>query len=373
MRNNSARRSWVRKPRRRQAAGLASLLRADQIGTEADAEHATAVFNKLASNPGSWITIKLDPRAGFAAGCSRPLDYCFVAVLTEDVPKLKCTPISLAHATSKPSANITITIWQHPQGGVKVMSNFHVEKMTDEGSISYQNDTEPGSSGSPIFDNVGRLVGIHAQGGSDANSGCLLFSIANAVKADSMSMGKRNAATNALLAAAKKAGDIASLVALARDGTDGQKEQAGGALRSLAVNADNQVAIARAGGIAPLVALARGGTDGQKDQAAGALGWLACNADNKVAIARAGGIAPLVALARGGTDGQEAAWALGRLACNDDNKVAIAKAGGIAPLVALARGGTDGQRSSGPRGRWGGLLATTTTRWRSRRRATSRR
>jgi len=85
------------------------------ISTEADAEHATAVFNKLASNPGSWITIKLDPRAGFAAGCSRPLDYCFVAVLTEDVPKLKCTPISLAHATSKPSANITITIWQHPR------------------------------------------------------------------------------------------------------------------------------------------------------------------------------------------------------------------------------------------------------------------
>ena len=78
-------------------------------------------------------------------------------MLTEDVPKLKCTPISLAHATSKPSADITITIWQHPQGGVKVMSNFHVEKMTDEGSISYQNDTEPGSSGSPIFDNVGGL------------------------------------------------------------------------------------------------------------------------------------------------------------------------------------------------------------------------
>jgi len=35
------------------------------------------------------------------------------------------------------------------------------------------------------------------------------------------------------------------------------------------------VAIARAGGIAPLVALARGGTDGQKEQAAAALRNLA--------------------------------------------------------------------------------------------------
>ncbi|EOD34454.1 hypothetical protein EMIHUDRAFT_441276 [Emiliania huxleyi CCMP1516] len=48
--------------------------------------------------------------------------------------------------------------------------------------------------------------------------------------------------------AAAEAGDFAPLVSLARDGTDGQKEQAARALRNLACNADNQVAIARAGG-----------------------------------------------------------------------------------------------------------------------------
>ena len=84
--------------------------------------------------------------------------------------------------------------------------------------------------------------------------------------------------------------DVPTLVALARDGTDGEKERAAAALANLAHNADNQVAIAKAGGIAPLVALARGGTFGhsprdrhlrsvyrlQKEYAAAALRHLGC-------------------------------------------------------------------------------------------------
>ena len=73
-------------------------------------------------------------------------------------------------------------------------------------------------------------------------------------------------------------------VALARDGTDRQKQWAAGALWNLALNADNQVAIARAGGIEPLVALARDGTDGQKEQAATALRNLAGNKTNLAAM-----------------------------------------------------------------------------------------
>ena len=66
------------------------------------------------------------------------------------------------------------------------------------------------------------------------------------------------------------------------------------------------MAIAQADGIAPLVALVRDGTEGQKVQAAAALGELAFNnAENRVAIAQAGGIAPLVALVRDGTDEQK--------------------------------------------------------------------
>ena len=77
---------------------------------------------------------------------------------------------------------------------------------------------------------------------------------------------------------------------LLKSGTDGQKEQAAGALRNLAVmNDKNQEKIAQAGAIAPLVTLVQSGTDGQKENAAGALANLAVNAENRVLIAQAGG------------------------------------------------------------------------------------
>ena len=79
-------------------------------------------------------------------------------------------------------------------------------------------------------------------------------------------------------------------MALARDGSDGQKENAAGALATLAINADNKVAIAEAGGIVPLVALAHDGTENQKKWAGVALRHLALNADNQVAIAQAAGV-----------------------------------------------------------------------------------
>ena len=53
---------------------------------------------------------------------------------------------------------------------------------------------------------------------------------------------------------AKDGTDITALVALIRDGNDAQKEEAAGALRMLAICADNQILIAQADGIPPLVA-----------------------------------------------------------------------------------------------------------------------
>ena len=81
--------------------------------------------------------------------------------------------------------------------------------------------------------------------------------------------------------------DITELVALVRDGTDAQKENAAGALESLAHSADNRIPIAKAGGIPPLVALVRDGNDAQKRIAASALQNLAANADNHILIAQA--------------------------------------------------------------------------------------
>ena len=75
-----------------------------------------------------------------------------------------------------------------------------------------------------------------------------------------------------------------------RGGTEGGREEAGGAVGALADgNAEKKGAIREAGGIPVLVAMAREGTEGQKEPAAGALRNLAVgNAENKAAIAREG-------------------------------------------------------------------------------------
>jgi hypothetical protein len=83
-------------------------------------------------------------------------------------------------------------------------------------------------------------------------------------------------------------GSISTLIKFVTSGTDAGKEHAAGALRSLAVNADNQIAIATKGGIEPLIALVTSGTDAGKEYAATALRSLAVNADNKKQIERAG-------------------------------------------------------------------------------------
>ncbi len=74
------------------------------------------------------------------------------------------------------------------------------------------------------------------------------------------------------------------MVALARDGTDTQKEEAAGAIFNLAAAAENKAAIREAGGLAPLIDLARQGTEGQKEEAAGALWSLTLDPDNQVAL-----------------------------------------------------------------------------------------
>ena len=82
---------------------------------------------------------------------------------------------------------------------------------------------------------------------------------------------------------------------MAASSSDDQKEHAAVALKNLCREGSgtppkanpNVVPIAEAGGIPPLVALARDGTYEQKRIAAGALRNLAVNADNEVLIAKA--------------------------------------------------------------------------------------
>jgi V8-like Glu-specific endopeptidase len=60
-----------------------------------------------------------------------------------------------------------LNIIQHPQGGPKLIairSNFFVDRYStanEPDRIRYLTDTEPGSSGSPVFDDAWKVVALH--------------------------------------------------------------------------------------------------------------------------------------------------------------------------------------------------------------------
>ena len=57
-------------------------------------------------------------------------------------------------------------IIQHPEGGPKQLSFFHnVVVHVGEGRVQYLTDTQPGSSGSPVFDRGWNVVALHHSGG----------------------------------------------------------------------------------------------------------------------------------------------------------------------------------------------------------------
>jgi len=112
----------------------------------------------------------------------------------------------------------------------------------------------------------------------------------------------------------------------------------GRALRNLAVDADNQAAIAQLGGIEALLAVLARHPDAVavQEQAVGALANLAAVDDNEAAIARLGGIEALLAVLARHPDAvavqEQAVGALRNLTVNADNKAAIAQLGGIEAL-----------------------------------------
>jgi hypothetical protein len=59
-----------------------------------------------------------------------------------------------------------VNIIQHPEGGPKQLSFFHnVVVHVGEGRVQYLTDTQPGSSGSPVFDRSWKVVALHHSGG----------------------------------------------------------------------------------------------------------------------------------------------------------------------------------------------------------------
>jgi V8-like Glu-specific endopeptidase len=109
------------------------------------------------------------------------LDYTRVKILENPEMPLSyweyLTPLTL-----KPQENEKVHIIHHPNGYSKHISLLgNIEKIADH-IITYDLSTEPGSSGSPIFNDKWEVVAIHRAGSSLANSGTLLKDILADIK-----------------------------------------------------------------------------------------------------------------------------------------------------------------------------------------------
>jgi hypothetical protein len=67
---------------------------------------------------------------------------------------------------AEPTVNDFVSIIQHPQGGPKkiAFTDNKVSAVFDD-LVQYSTDTEPGSSGSPVFNQDWEIVGLHHRGG----------------------------------------------------------------------------------------------------------------------------------------------------------------------------------------------------------------
>lgn len=156
------------------------------------ASNSTAEFNYQDDEnfmPCTTYNFRLNPQTFFITDVK--LDFTLVAV-NENVTNEKhlkdfgFLKMSQKEGTILPEEYVSII--QHPKGGPKsvTLRENKVSRIKD-GFIHYLTDTEPGSSGSPVFNDQWNLVALHHSGVPDpekkdewvANEGILIFEIVN--------------------------------------------------------------------------------------------------------------------------------------------------------------------------------------------------
>ncbi|MCW1970439.1 MAG: serine protease [Anaerolineae bacterium] len=106
--------------------------------------------------------VKLEPDRFFRT--SEQHDWTAVAVKGDMNAKWGAIPMQRLPANPKKD-DFTIII-QHPGGRMKQIALYHnVVTAADDNVVQYLTDTEPGSSGAPVFDTQWRLIALHHSGG----------------------------------------------------------------------------------------------------------------------------------------------------------------------------------------------------------------
>lgn len=127
------------------------------------AARCTALFNYQRASAGhdeQVSEVKLAPERFFQTSAAD--DFTVVAMPPGTVERWGC----IALGPSKVGCGDVVNIIQHPGGGPKQMSlSFDVVAFAGAGRLQYLTDTQPGSSGSPVFDREWRVVALHHSGG----------------------------------------------------------------------------------------------------------------------------------------------------------------------------------------------------------------
>lgn len=110
------------------------------------------------------IYFELDPAGFFYA--DKAFDFALVAVKPLGVKGEKLAAVGatrLIEATGKVLVGAALNIIQHPLGGPRkyAISNNRLVDLLPEGFLHYETDTEPGSSGSPVYSDGWELVALH--------------------------------------------------------------------------------------------------------------------------------------------------------------------------------------------------------------------
>jgi hypothetical protein len=136
---------------------------------ESQAREARAQFNyqrTVSGSDASYDEYELDPGSLFCT--SSEDDWSVVKVKSKGGALAGKKWTSLPLSEQDPKIDDFTIIIQHPNGGPKQIALYHnVIAFIDSAKriVQYLTDTEPGSSGSPVFDTHWNLIALHHSGG----------------------------------------------------------------------------------------------------------------------------------------------------------------------------------------------------------------
>lgn len=135
------------------------------------AKRATIQFNYQRSWRGTNQQVETfyldpDPIHHFTTGTDKHGEYPDDFTIVKLAGEANATYGQLQLADARPQPNQYVNIIQHPGGRPKEIALYHnVILFANDKVVQYLTDTEPGSSGSPVFNDQWEVVALHYRGG----------------------------------------------------------------------------------------------------------------------------------------------------------------------------------------------------------------